>query len=339
VFRIRASRLGGVAISGVMAFLLLSVGTATAKTPGWVFTDGFTATPVTTASPFTGSPRTVSPGANVAYDVVISNTGKSNISLLYLSTDIPASSPSSSPVYISAVQYSDVGPANPCNAAGSGPLLCNFGNLISGAHLELTVAFRTPLTGTSWSFNFTSFGNGNTPSDGGTSHGDTLKGPASVTLDGTANFAGGYVVDAGQSFATSPLLTKKNPQSTTVGAPGTLIPVTVREGTSYPGDLTDPCAGNCVGEWADLNVNGGAAFSGGFKVVLTILGSNVPGRVKPNQLFLYHDGDGIIGDSAAEQCTSATAPAVMPCITVTKVGTNYQIVAWLLHNGGLRGAY
>jgi hypothetical protein len=27
------------------------------------------------------------------------------------------------------------------------------------------------------------------------------------------------------------------------------------------------------------------------------------------------------------------------CVTVTQVGANYQIVAWLIHNGGLRIQY
>jgi hypothetical protein len=87
------------------------------------------------------------------------------------------------------------------------------------------------------------------------------------------------------------------------------------------------------------------------KVNLLILGKGIPGSVGPDDIVLYHLGgtnaergdDGIIGDGATsgatERCASATDSASAPCIYVTEEGQNFRIVAWLLHNGSLRGTW
>ncbi|MGZ8514617.1 MAG: hypothetical protein ACXW4H_05400 [Candidatus Limnocylindrales bacterium] len=311
-------KLAGLMTGAVLALSVIGGGTALAKVPGWGFT-------------IVATPLVVTPGSSAGFVVTISNTGKSNISALYLSTDMPASDPLSVPTYISTATYTgQLGPATPCDPAGSGPLDCSFGNLVAGGTVTLTVALPTPLTGNTYAFNFLAFGNGNTPSDGGTSHGDTLKGPASVGLSADKNFAGGFTVDT-TDLATNTSLSKKNPQSSAVTPPSAFIPVTIQDGlATYPGAGTDPCATlSCIGDWVKLNVNNG--HSGPVKIVLVLYGPSVPNTATVDNINLLHEGVTI-----SARCDASVPPTNIECITVTKVGNNFQIVGWLAHNGSIR---
>jgi hypothetical protein len=332
VIRQRMTFFATVVTTALLGAMLLGVGTVTASQPGWSFA----------ANQITSSPASVSPGAAAAYAVKIVNGGKSNISALDMTTDIPLGSGRATPVYISDAIWRDAnnvviaGPSRPCGSpAYSGPLACSFGAVSKGVSVSLTIAFASPTASGTSTFQFLATGNGNTSSDGGTSHGDTLPATATVNVSGDPEFAGGFTVNGTEEFATGAALTKRNPQSTKVTGPS-LFPATVTEGSAFPETGTNPCTAqgvSCIGQWDRLTV--GTGSQGPVKVVLTILGSTVPGGVGTADISLWHAGDGFITTT----CDSATAPSVIPCIIVTKVGTNIQILAWLANNGGLRGAY
>jgi hypothetical protein len=323
----------GVTTAAVLTFAIMSAVPASAKPPGWGFTN------------VTAVPGSVTPGKAASYNVTVSNTGKSNISSVLMETDLGASNPLAVPLAVWDVQWN--GQPAPLIAApcGTAPfttaLSCDFGSLVAGASVSLKIAFTTPSTGSSWAFNFVLTGNGNTPSDtGGTSHGDTKKGLATVNLNSTADFAGGFVVDS-DSFSTVANLTRQNPQAATLSTTQNLQPATVQESNSYSG-AGDLCSTvNCIGQWATIAApNPDNDLIGGS---LLIFGKGIPGSVGPEDIVLYHlDGtgdDGEIGNTADERCLSADDSASAPCIYVTEVGQNFRIDFWLLHNGSLRGTW
>lgn len=330
-------RFFGVTVAAMLTFAIVSAGPAAAKPPGWGF------------DPIVAVPGTVSPGRVAAFDVTIKNTGRSNISSILMTTDLAASSPLAVPAYISDATWQGQPAPLITRPCGSPPytaaLSCSFGSLVAGATVSLRIAFPVPASAGTHSFNFVLTGNGNTPSDtGGTSHGDTKKGLASVSVSNDADFAGGFVLDT-ETFSTVESLTKQNPQSASLTTTQDFAAATIQESNSFSG-TGSPCATvNCIGQWATVtapNPQGGA-----IKVNLLIFGKGMPGSVGPEDIVLYHLGgtdlergdDGIIGDEASERCASATDSASAPCIYVTEEGQNFRIVAWLLHNGTLRGTW
>ena len=121
--------------------------------------------------------------------------------------------------------------------------------------------------------------------------------------------------------------------------------VNVRDGlnTSLCTSSQDPHCANQIGEATRLNVPGLSTGSY-LKVTLNIWGGSVPGGATTTNIVLLHLLDTntleVIGDVPAERCADPnTAPTSGECIFVTKVGSNFRIVAWLLKNGGLRGGY
>ena len=325
-------------IATMLTFAIVSAGPAAARPPGWGF------------DPIVTVPGSVTPGRTAAYDVKIRNTGKSNISSVLMQTDLGATNPLAVPVYISDATWTGQ-PAplitRPCGSAPyTAALSCSFGNLVAGATVSLRIAFDTPSTGSSWSFNFVLTGNGDTPSDtGGTSHGDTKKGLASTTLSSDPDYAGGFVVDAGEEFATVESLTKQNPQSAKVVGSQNLAIATIQESNSFGGAGTLCSTAHCIGQWATLTAPNpdDASITGS----LLIYGKGMPGSVGPEDIVLNHFGgtdlergdDGVIGDEAGERCSSATDSASAPCIFVEELGQNFRITFWLLHNGTLRGTW
>jgi hypothetical protein len=349
-------RLATVATAALLGTMLLGVGSAVASTPGWQFTSIVTSL----------NPATVGTGYGAAFVVTLSNTGTSNISAVFLSTDIPVSASNLSPTYISNPTYANPagwGPAAPCNAAGSGALNCSFGNMTPNESVTLTIVFAASAPDTamgtksgtiplncnatsvanSWSFHFTAFGNGNTPTDkGGKSHGDTLCGLTSVVTSSSANFAGGFQI-SDATVGTAGNLSATNDQTSSVAPPtgSTLIPVTIEDGlTTNPGAGLDPCqpAGTlrCIGDWTDVHVGNGA--TGPIKVTFILYGPSLPGGVTVDKIGLWHSGSS--PNPIVLRCSASTLPTgTGECVTVVKVGKNFQIVAWLIHNGGLRIQY
>ncbi len=296
--------------------MLLGTGTAVAATPGWAFTNQVLI------------PDTVSPGSDAGYSFTIVNNGKSNISQLFLVSN------STQPI-----TYLDT-------SRGTGGCLlapylkCDFGALNAGAHIDVLIAYTTPSSGATFAPTFGLNGTGNTPDPGGNSHGDTKLYTFTTTLNSSANFAGGFQVN-GHEITTNPNLTNSNKQSTRLTPPSTVLlgPVTVEDGiVTFPGGFTNPCLSHsCYGDWAKVTVRDTSSnLVGPVKVTLNIKG--IASNTDPLTIGLWHDGTIIM-----TRCSSSTLPTTggAECVTVTKSGngsnTIFQIVAWLNHNGTLRG--
>ena len=328
----------GVTIAAMLTFAIASVGPVSARPPGWGFES------------IVAVPSTVSPSKVAAFDVTIKNGGKSNISSLLMATDLGDTNPLAVPKYVGDATWVNQPLPHVVRPCGNPPytaaLSCDFGNLVAGASVSLRIALPVPAATGTHSFNFVLTGNGNTPSDtGGTSHGDTKRGPASVSVSDDPNFAGGFVLDS-ETFSTVENLTRQNPQAGSITTTQDFEPSTIQESNSYSG-TGSPCATvNCIGQWTTVTAPNPTSGNK-IKVTLLILGKGVPGSVGPDDIVLYHLGgtnaergdDGIIGDTPSERCATATDSGSAPCIYVTEEGQNFRIVAWLLKNGTLRGTW
>jgi Domain of unknown function DUF11 len=311
-------RLVTVASSAILVLMLLGAGITTASTPGWAFT-----VPQVL-------PDTVNPGANAGYSFTIFNGGKSNISQLYLTDSINAS-----PVYFSNSR------GTTCQLSPT--LFCAFGALNAGDTIDVVIAYTTPTSGTSFPVTFELNGTGVSFTDPHKSHGDTLPLTLTTTLNASPNFAGAFEL-TGTTIGTTGTLGKKNDQTSSVNpkAGSTLVPVTIQDGlTSPPSGGTDPCTTtlNCIGDWTAIRVGNGTNADGPIMVTLLLYGPSVPKGATVDNIGLWHEGS--TTNPIVLRCSASTLPTVggAECVTVTKIGNNFQIVAWLLHNGSLRGQY
>jgi hypothetical protein len=306
----RTRRLATVVSSALLGLLLLGTSGVTASTPGWEFNNNATL------------PATVSPGSDAGYQFTIHNGGKSNISQLYLTTSVNAV-----PSYFSNSR------GTVCQLSPT--LFCSFGALNAGDSINVLVAYKTPSSGSSFSVTFQINGTGVSFKDPGTSHGDTLSDPFTTTLSSSADFAGGFQISDGTTYTDNGTLSKKNDQQSSATSRTLLVPVTIQDGLSSPPDgATDPCGTlSCIGDWTSLHVGNGN--QGPVMVTLVLYGKSVPNGANVGNIGLWHDGTVI-----STPCSSSTLPTgTGECITVTMVGSNFKIVAWLNHNGGLHGTY
>ena len=311
----RMRRLATVATTALLGTMLLGVGTATAATPGWQFLNLATL------------PSAVTPGADAGYSFTIHNGGKSNISQLYLATSVNAA-----PSYFSNSR------GTVCQLSPT--LFCAFGALNSGASIDVVVAYTTPTSGSSFVTTFQINATGVSFQDAHHSHGDTLSQPFSTVLSSNSNFAGGFQIADGTTYANSTTLSKQNTQSSAATSKALVVPVTIEDGlASFPGTGTDPCTTlRCLGSWTSLNVGNGN--QGPVKITLVLYGKSVPNQATVDNIGLWHEGSS--PNPIVLRCSAATSiPSGGPseCVTVTQVGGNYQVVAWLIHNGGLRIQY
>jgi hypothetical protein len=330
VSRSRLARLASVATGALLATMLLAPSLTSANTPAWNF-DGTTAL----------GPATIKVGGSDAWHVVINNPGPSNISALYLTTDISAS-----PAFVGNVTYSySGGPANPCSAAGAGKLVCSFGALPALGQIQIdAVAYQ--ITASNFSFNFELLGNGNTPSDKGhKSHGDTKLFPVTVATSTSGDYAGSWTLDT-SVLNTDQTVGRNNVQGTTVRPPSTHIPVSVDDSGTISFDCSASAnCGHAFGVWTDLHVNNAADYSSSpFQVTLLLYGKSIPNGVQLSDIKVIHVLDNVGGTETLTQtanaCPSDPSTTTADCIaSVTKVGQNVQVVLWLIQNGGLRGSY
>ena len=318
-------RLGRIATALTTAALLGALAVAapvSAAPPGWEFRDAENLSPL------------VGENNNAGWSFRIYNGGSSNIAKLYLTDSLDQAA-----VFV----QDDRG------ACVKTPVLyCDFGALNAGDSINVLVVHTAPSTAGAFPITFQLNGSGNTFSDGkGRSHGDTeeltfdgkQENPPVTMVSTSGEFDGGYVVAPGETFSTGTTVTRQNPQSSSVVAPISLSAVTIQDLGSY--GTGDPCGiegfENCIGQWTKVD----APTAGGAKIKVTLLirGQGLPGNIGPEDIVVYHDGDGIIGDDAGERCSSADDSASAPCVYVTEVGNNFQVVVWLLHNGSLRGGF
>jgi hypothetical protein len=311
-----ARRLATVATTALLGTMLLGAGTATAAQAGWEFINNATL------------PSAVTPGADAGYSFTIHNNGKSNISQLYLTTSVDAA-----PSYLATSRGTAVCQTSPT-------LFCSFGALNSGGAIDVTVAYTTPTTGNSYSATFQINSTGVSFQDAHHSHGDTLTDPFSTTLSSDADFAGGFQIADGTTYTDNTALGKKNIQSSAATSKTLAVPVTIQDNLpGFPGTGTDPCTTlHCIGDWTSVRVGNGS--QGPVKVTLVLYGKSVPNQATVNNIGLWHEGS--TPNPITLRCSDASSipnGGANECVTVTLVGGNYQIVAWLLHNGGGRGIY
>ncbi|MBA2322224.1 MAG: hypothetical protein H0V89_13850 [Deltaproteobacteria bacterium] len=323
-------RFATVLTASSLALMLLGVGSVTAATPNWDID-------------IVTLPAAVAPGRHAGYEITVTNDGPSNINGLSV-TVTPLDTPTATPTHVSNLVYTAGGPAS-CTTTGL--LVCQLGTLVARASVTFTAAYIVP-AGESGTFDLNvsiRAGTGDTGSDrGGSSRGDQYAESAATAL-GSTNFDGGFDVNGLAVYQTNPSLGRRNVQSTRLTSPASLIPVTIEDGITTGvtcSTTANAACGRLFGEWSKLNVDDGTPFAAPFKVVITLLGNAVPGGAGADDIVVVHvlDGGGIdvIGDSADEICDSTTGtPTNAECITVTKIGNNYQIVVWLFQNGSIRG--
>ena len=252
------SRVGS-AMIGATLLLSALVPAATAAPPKWSMT-------VTQLVP-----GGVSAGSEQGFDIVITNTGSSNISSLYLFDTVGDNT-----VYVTDSR-------GLCNPAG-GPLYCNFGALRSKESVTARVAYAFP----------TSKGDGNITFEinttgvvlgGNNSHGDALlRSQTVLLLAGDSDKAGRWVTTPGYNVANNQVLGGTNPQATKVSGLGQYIPVTVEDGSSVSFSCPKSvCKTKQFGQWSKVNVNFGATFASPFLVTITIAKSAAAFERGPGQ--------------------------------------------------------
>jgi hypothetical protein len=308
-------RLAGVVTTALLGLMLVGAGVAQASPPKWVMD-------------VTKLPPTVAAGGNAGYFVKITNNGPSNINTLFLTTE-----ETTVPAYVSLPSQGS------CDL--SGRLNCAFGTLTATHSVTVTVAYTV---GTSnFGITFRGSTSGLTTSDGGTSRGDYLYSNPKVTtttVSNSQNFGGGFVIGS-TTVQDIQTVGRNNPQATLVNSPEALVPVTVEDGITTGIACNDSHCANSFGEWSRLNVNGGQPYGTPFKVVLTLYGGLVPGGTATSDIVLLHTlDDGTTTDVLTQNCNFVGTSQVPTneCIQVSKVGSNYQIIAWLFKNGSLKGA-
>jgi hypothetical protein len=330
VIRKRLGRFVTIFTAATFALVLVGVGSVAAQNPTWAIS-------------ILRIPPTVGAGHEAGYTVTVSNNGPSNINTLSMVVSTPVT-PNAAPSYFSGLTW-NFGPHGTCTGTGpggSGPLTCDLGTLSGNPSqsVTFTVAYHVP-TGTTGTFDMTvaiQSGSGNTGSDGGNSRGDKFSKTASTGIGNSQNFDGGFSV-TGDTYQTTGNLGRNNKQSTKLETTDTLIPVTVTDGvTSYPCDSGDTQCSRLIGEWSVLDVNGGISQHP-IKVTLLIWGGAVPGGLSTSDIFLIH-ADGTGAETPVTTACNGNPPTNADClVSVTKVGNNYEIVAWLAHNGSIRGGF
>jgi hypothetical protein len=313
-----------------MLVAMLATSPVAAKNPSWYIE-------------YTKLPIAVAAGNDAGYFVKVGNTGPSNINTLML-TVTPVATPTAAPSYFSGLTW-NTGAHGSCTntgPAGVGPLTCDLGTVVPGQYVTFRVAFNVP-AGSTGTFDVDiaiQSGAGNTGSDPGSSRGDAKTVTAKTAINSSPNFDAGFVVDD-LLYETTGSLGRGNKQNSSALVADTLLTVTVEDGSGVVAPTCDVagCSG-AFGEWTYLDIPGNTNL---IKATLNIWGGSVPGGASADAIYLIHvldDGTvDLIGDDGS-RCTPTTGtPTNADCITVTKIGSNFRIVAWLHGNGNLRGGY
>jgi uncharacterized protein DUF11 len=334
-------RLGRFAAVFTAAALLLGVAItpASAQNPSWFINAVL-------------KPGAVGAGHDAGYEITVGNNGPSNINALRVIVtplDLEPLVVGDEPTFVSTLAYAinGVPTTGPQDCTSQLPLTCELGTLVDDETVTFTVAYGVP-TGSSGTFDVDvaiRAGTGD-PDGKNNSRGDKTNVTFHTPIRG-GDFDGGFVVGA-DNYQTNPVLGTKNVQSTGLFGGPEFFPVTIEDGSTLGGPECPNPVGS-FGECSLVSVGGGGNFPK-FKVVLMVRGSNVPGNPAPSNIVVHHtfqsgvDALGnpiytteILGDSSSERCDSPTSPSVVPCIDVSKVGPNYQIIIWNIHNGGYKG--
>ncbi|MDP9270602.1 MAG: hypothetical protein M3P14_06500 [Chloroflexota bacterium] len=280
------------------------------------------------------SPGQVTAGDYVQLVASFRNMGPSNISQLYLTLPTPTNT-----TYLAGSLVAP-SPLICQEPTATTSLMCTYGavtpstNPIVVTAIYLTAAGQTTAATTaSWT------STGNTGSDGGTSHGDSLARPLSfslVTATTTSNFAGRYVVTPSQrTVANGPALGNSNKQSTQVTVTITGLPVTVLDGfKGCDNGLEETCPTGIFGETSEINVNNGADTP----IQVTIVEYKTVNAAKVHGV--YHSWLGSDNAIHSENITDVcgTQPAGEPCYRATDLSSQLlQLYVEINHNGRING--
>jgi Domain of unknown function DUF11 len=288
-------------VSAAVVATTMFAGVALASPPNWDMT-------------VTKLPATVSPGAAAGYQIHIVNNGPSNISQLYLTADI-----GNTAVYLTTSQ----GTCNP-----SGALFCSFGAVNDDATVDVTVAFTTPPSGTTFNVKFQLNTGGFTFSDTkDRSHGDLLTKAVSTALNNGKNFAGFFTTAANQGIGDNDQLSGNNKQSTRLTGLLGAVPATVSDGSLLADACTTdlPAGIDCSladGETSVVSVANGATDPDGFFVIIHYKNGSTP------TAFVHTLGGGL--QEKINPCADPANPTA-PCFTWDPATTTAAI--FTNHNG------
>lgn len=295
------------------------------------------AVPLATATAI-ATPSTVSPGDVAGYVVTYRNDDSSTISKVALTATM-------SDGFAYAIQSVSTS-AGSCKTTA--PLSCSLGNVKPGQTVTIVVGLTTSSASASVTTTFDFSSGGSTPSDGGTSHGDSWFASATTSLSSDPNFRGRFIAKSTQQTVENlQTLSATNPHATKVVAPVTLIPVTVQDGPATAlacGGVFTQCPGTAFGETSSISVDGGRTFTSPFRVIVSFDSSEIPSGVNQGNIKVYHqwsDASGTGEQLIAARCVvakGASTPSNAPCVTVKKLpGNDLEVTVWTFHNGSMKG--
>ena len=288
----------------------------------------------------------VSVGSTAGFHVVVQNTGPSNISTLFLLAGANKDATAlitDTPVYLSATDANGPVSCTPLNG-----VLCDFGAVPLGRVIDVTVAYTMPFGNGTGSDIFFALNTTGVVTGGNNSHGDVLASQQTVTIlpaQLAADTAGKWTTQDGDTLANQPV-GGANLQQTALHGLASYIGTYVQDGSTVSFNCPKAtCKTKPFGQWSKVSVAGGQSQAAPFQITITIAKSQLPSNLSLANVVVYHTLDNgtteIIGDTAAERCPGgpATASVGQGCIDPTLDGSgNLVINAWVLRNGGFRGA-
>ncbi len=305
-------------VSGVAGALL--AGTLAGTTSAYTHPSGVTVTPL---------PSIVLKGSDAAYRVVVTNNSAVAFNHVVLAATTPR-----------GASFGQAVPDQGTCAARA--FLCDIGPVAPGGQAGVTVAYKTPSSGTSMTIRVGEAVTGRWIVDAQTVS-------ATTTLTSDASLAGAFAfLSGGQQLSTG-----GTQQSTNVTAPsGSNIVVALQQTNTIAG--TDWCAQlhlSCIGQWSNVNVGNGQTYGAPFPITLTIDHSLITpdneddGPPAYNEVNVIHalDSGGyeqLNGEEANEGgdiCDSPTNPSNAPCLIEHDNGTTTTITIWTYTNGNYRG--
>ena len=309
-------KLAALAAGTALALSVIGAGTASAATPGWSMN-------------VTELPAKVTAGENAGYRVQIFNTGKSNISQVFLTQALITSDglthafPGDTildTTFVSSTQGT-------CDAAGT-RLYCALGAIRANRSATVVVAFST-----AGYDHLVQIFEANTTGVAGdqnnASHGDVLQGVGTTATGTGGNFAGKFITDTTTAVNDEIGLTADNEQSTKVNVPAGARGVSVADGTdAAPVDCA--AAGfTCFSETSEIHVDAGASFGSGFSVEIGIYKD----LAQTVQRVIHQFDDGTF--EVLSKCPKRGTPS--NCFNSANAGGGSILVTvYLTKNGGLR---
>jgi uncharacterized repeat protein (TIGR01451 family) len=308
-------KLAGVIAAAALALSIFGGGTVSAATPSWKMT-------------VTPTPSKVTTGESAGYVVQIFNTGKSNISQVFLTDGLVKLDDGTLAIPAQILPTTFISTSQgTCDSLGT-RLNCALGAIRARNSATVTVAFSTGTNSVLqriFEVNTTGVA-GDNP---GSSHGDVLQGVGTTTTGTGDDFAGRFIVD--NSVVVNDFLTlgNRNLQSTKVNVPAGAHGVSVADGNDAS-PIDCPVTTPCWSQTSEVHVDNGATFSSGFSVEIGIyrdLSQTVHG--------VYHQFDtphnGVAGETLSA-CPKHGAPS--HCFTVVKTGAgNILVTVYLTENG------